>query len=440
MSIPKRRIITPRIITTEPGGRSRRLLVAVVLLAVWTWASYQFGRDGFDLGIIAPPEQVLDSGRKLERLRAEYKTLKSQAEEIGKTGQEMSNAQKMAEDEISRLQDERMSLIKQVSTLTESIAANKLQLDIKGVEVSPGSEPGSFEYRVIIEPLQGVYGAANGMLKLAVTGESDGNPVVVNMSEDDGIQEDGRRIFGLHQYLRGTLKFSEQFAPKAVNLELITGDDTANPLAHNYEWSDVLTEQQSQQEGMDPNERVIDDLRKENLALVIKMAKQERAMEKAKLSAADSGDVKKLEQEKVSMTKEIEQLKQMVSELSGKLKIKAISLKPKQKKGSVEIGITVTRTIIDGQRLNGVMTFSLAGQENGEDKVYPLEQLTSDQKLNYKLGFKNYQEIKEPLLLPKGFTPQKIIIHVKSENIQIDDLNEEFDWPELAGESKEKSS
>ena len=135
-----------------------------------------------------------------------------------------------------------------------------------------------------------------------------------------------------------------------------------------------------------------------------------------------------------------EQLKEKVSELSGKLKIKTISLKPKQKNGSVEIGITVTRTIIDGQRLNGVMTFSLAGQENGEDKVYPLEQLTSDQKPNYKLGFKNYQEIKEPVLLPKGFTPQKIIIHVKSENIQIDDLNEEFDWPELAGESKDKSS
>ncbi len=439
MSIPKKRIVTPQISTSVPGRFSKWLFVILLLLAAWTWAAYQFGRDGFELGIVDPPEQVVTSGRQLAELRTEYKALKRRADAIGKSGQEMSNAQKMAMDEISSLQDERMSLIKEVATLNESVAAHKLQLDLKDIEVRPGAEIGTFEYMVTVEPLQGIDGSAHGMLKLSVNGATDGEPEVVNMSEDDGVQDDNRRVFGLHQNLKGTLRFPEGFSPKSINLELITGEDKTSPLSHSYEWSDVLLEQQSPKEEAEYSERVIDDLRRKNLALMIKMAKHER-VEQKRLAAESNKQPDKLELERVSMAREIEKLKQKVSELRGKFKIKTISLKPKQKNGSVEIGITVTRTIIDGQKLNGVMTFSLAGQENSEDKVYQLEQLTSDQKTDYKLGFKNYQEIKEPLMLPEGFTPQKILIHVESENIELDELNEEFDWPELAADTKGKKS
>jgi len=439
MSKSRRRIVTPQISTSQPGRFSKWLFVILLLIVAWTWAAFQFGRDGFELGIVDPPEQVVTSGRQLAELRAEYKALKRRADAIGKSGQEMSNAQKMAMDEISSLQAERMSLIKEVATLNESVAAHKLQLDLKDIEIRPGPEIGTFEYLVTVEPLQGIDGSAHGMLKLSVNGANDGEPEMVNMSEDDGVQDDNRRVFGLHQNLKGTLRFPEGFSPKSINLELITGEDETNSLSHSYEWSDVLLEQQSPKEEAEYNEKVIDDLRRKNLALMIKMAKHERA-EKKRLAAESNKQPDKLELERVSMAREIEKLKQKVAELRGKFKIKAISLKPKQKNGSMEIGITVTRTITDGQKLNGLMTFSLAGQENSEDKIYQLAQLTSDQKTDYKLGFKNYQEIKEPLMLPEGFTPQKILIHVESENIELDDLNQEFDWPELVADTKGKKS
>ncbi len=422
----------------NPSGLLKRLIVALALLVAWTWTAYQFGRDGFELGIVDPPEQVVNSGRQLEQLRSEYKALKRRADAIGKSGQEMSNAQKMAMDEISRLQDERTSLIKDISVITESAEEHKLRLDVKDVEVRPSVEAGIFDYTVTIEPQQGADWAANGTLKLAVVGATDGESAVVNMSEDDGIQEDNRRIFGLHQVLSGTLQLPDDFTPEAITMEVVTGDDTANPLTQKYDWSDVLLSQQLQQDGADSTDSMIDNLKKSNLALMIKMAKYERA-EQQRLEAASSGEASKLEQERESMAQEIAQLKQKVLELSGKLKIREISLKPKAK-GVVEMEVTVTRTIIDGQRLIGVMTISLAGVENDEEIIYPLEKLAADQKLNYKLGFKNYQTIKEPLQLPKGFVPQKIMIHVESENIEIEQLNEEFDWLELAEKAKGKKT
>ncbi len=422
----------------NPGGLLKRLIVALALLVAWTWAAYQFGRDGFELGIVDPPEQVVNSGRQLEQLRSEYKALKRRADAIGKSGQEMSNAQKMAMDEISRLQDERTSLIRDISAITESAEEHKLRLDVKDVEIRPGFEAGKFDYTVTIEPQQGVDWAANGTLMLAVVGATDGEPVVINMSEDDGIQEDNRRIFGLHQNLRGTIQLPEEFTPEAITMEVVTGDDTANPLMQKYDWSDVLLSQQLQQDGAVSTDSTIDKLKKSNLALMIKMAKYERA-ERRRLEAAKSGAPSKLEQERDSMAQEIAQLKKKVDELSGKLKIRGISLKPKAK-GVVEMEVTVTRTIIDGQRLMGVLSVSLAGVENDAEVVYPLEKLTADQKLNHKLGFKNYQTVKEPLQLPKGFVPQKIMIHVESENIEIEQLNDEFDWLELAEKAKGKKT
>jgi hypothetical protein len=437
MPISRRRIVTPQISFDEPRFFSKWLVVGLVLFAAWTWGAYQFGRDGFELGIVDPPEQVVTSGRQLEHLRAEYKALKRRAEAIGKSGQEMSNAQKMATDEISRLQDERTSLIKEISALKESAAEHKLQLELKDIEIRPGIEEGTFDYMVTVEPLQGIYGSANGMLKLSVNGENDGEPEVVNMSEDDGVQDKNRRVFGLHQYLKGTLRFPEEFSPKSVNLELVTGEDETNPLAHSYDWSDVLLEQQSPQEQVAHTEKQIDDLRKKNLALMIKMVKFERAEQK-RMAAKANEKPNQLELERAAMAREIEGLKQQVAELKGKLIIKDMSLKSIDKGNSVEIELTVTRSVSDGQKLNGIMTLSLSGQEGGTDKVYSLEQLTSDQKLNYKLGFKNYQEIKESLQIPKGFTPHKILIHIESENLDLDELNEEFDWPELADADKQE--
>ena len=445
MSIPKKRIITPHIVSSDSSGISLRLILVIVLILAWTWAAYQFGRDGFELGIIDPPEQVLDSGRQLEQLRSEYKALKRRADAIGKSGQEMSNAQKMAADEAIRLQDDRTKLIKEMSTLNESAAAHKLQLSIKDVEIRPGSESGSFEYKVTVEPLKGVDGVTTGMLKLAISGATDGNPTVIEVPQSAGGLADNHRVFSLSQDLTGILMLPDEFLPEAVTLELITGDDTANPLTHRYGWPEVLSKQQPDQDAANNADMLIEDLKKENLALKIKLAKTEtvdRSGEGSTSAGTSTGNqqLEELEQQRDSMAREIEQLKQKVSELRGKFVIKDISLKPKGERGGIEFNITITRSIIDGKRLNGVMTVSLAGTEDEEEKVYTLDQLTSDQKVDYKLGFKNYQEIKQPLLLPKGFVPGKIMIHIAPENTEIEELNQEFDWKALAGESKPKKS
>ena len=80
------------------------------------------------------------------------------------------------------------------------------------------------------------------------------------------------------------------------------------------------------------------------------------------------------------------------------------------------------------------MYVSLSGTEDDKPKVYTHEQITPDKKNKYRIGFRNFQEIKETLIVPKGFTPEKMLIHVAPENDNIQELKEEYDWEKLTSE------
>ena len=423
MSVPKKRIKTPNIVTTANRGNSKRLIVVLVLFVIWTLAAYLLGHGGFGLSGISSSQSDSDSGRQLEQLRSEYQAFKERAEELGRTDQESSSGI------IAQLRDERKELVKDMSILGSSTALQNLQLKIKDIEITPGSESGTFEYKVTIEPMSGESAAATGMLKLAIAGETNGKPEVFEVPQKAEGLEENHRVFDLSQQLTGVMKLPAKFSPEAITLELVTGNDTANPLTHKYTWSDVLSRTRAVRSMAGSKDKIIDDLKKENLALKIKLSKMAVAgQDNVASSVSGEPQVMELQQQRDAMAQEIEQLKQKVIDLKGRFVIPKISIDTDAKDGGIEFRVTVSRSVNDGERIQGAMTVALAGTEGGEDKLYTLDKLTSGKKSEYVLGFKNYQEIKQPLILPNGFEPEKLIVHIVAENNEMQELNQEFDW------------
>lgn len=372
-----------------------RIFVSMILIAAWTWGVYLVGRQGIGSGGVDSSE----SGRP----QTEYEAM--QRKESGAAG------------------------------------TPKLQLHIKDIAIIPGEKEGSYKYKVTVEPLIGKDGVAAGMLKLIVSGEKDGEEQVIEIPDTKNELENGYRPFSLSQDLVGDVAVPEGFKPDRVALELFTGEDTANPLIHKYSWTDVLSEQKQEEVKVNENEKALADLERENLALKIKLAKAESAAESAQSGGADAsgqggdGIVQGLKQERDAMAKELEQLKEKISDLRGKVEIKTVSLSPKGGGGEVEFYVSVGRTVQDGDRLTGIMQISLIGTEDDQQKVYTQEQITSDKKARYRLGFRNFQEIKESIFIPKGFTPEKMTIQIVPENEGMKELNEVYEWKKLTGES-----
>jgi hypothetical protein len=367
-----------------------RLFVTLILIAAWTWGVYLVGREGIGSG-----EDSVEGNKP----QTEYEAMKSGIA----TG--------------------------------KSDVPPKLQLHIKDIAIIPEDKESTFKYKITVEPLIGRSGVATGMLKLLISGENDGDDQVVEIPDAEKELENGRRPFSLSQELVGDVVLPKGFEPEKLALELFTGEDTNNPLIQKYSWPDVLGEKQQQGEATDEDENVLSELERENLALKIKLAKAEATLPAdSSTPALSDGMVQELKKERDSMAKEIVDLKQKISDLSGKIKIKDIRVKTKLLSREVDFYISVTRTIQDGTRLTGAMYVSLSGMDDDIKKIYNHGQLTPDNKNKYRLGFRNFQEIQETIVVPKGFTPEKMIIHVVPENENIQEFRQEYDWKELTSE------
>jgi hypothetical protein len=389
MAVQPKRIVTPRISTSGSSGFPVRYIVILILLAAWGWVAYLIGRDGFGSGDSGPQQSSVP--------QTEYEAMQ-QAGSVGKLD-----------------------------------ASARLQLLVKDISIVPTDDGGSYKYKVTVEPLLGRSGVATGMLKLVISGENDGDEQVVEIPGAKNELEDGRRPFTLSQDLVGDVNIPKGFEPEKVSLELFTGEGSTDPLIQKYSWSDVVAKKEQKATKVSADEERLSELERENLSLKIKLAKAEaKAMPAAQAAVGISGGtVQELKIERDAMAKEIEKLKQEVSNLSVKVKIEDISVKTKLLSREVDFYIYVTRTIQDGNKLTGAMYVSLAGIVDDQPKVYTHEQITADELTNYKLGFRNYQEIKKTLIVPKGFTPEKIIIRVVPDDKAIKELTREFDWKQL---------
>jgi hypothetical protein len=389
MAVQSKRIVTPKITTSDSSSFPVRLIVILLLLVALSWAIYLigtewFGSDESDLGESDKPQ-------------TEYEAIK-QSGGIGKFD-----------------------------------TPSKLQLHIKDIAITPAEKDGSYKYKITVEPLIGRSGVATGTLKLVISGENDGDEQSIEIPGAKNELENGRRPFSLSQDIVGNVAIPKGFDPEKVSLELFTGENTTNPLIQKYSWSDVFSKKRQRGSQVSASEKKISELERENLALKIKLAKAEaKAAPAAEASVGlRGGTVQELKIERDAMAKEIETLKQRVSDLSVKVEIEDVRLQLKPLSREVDFYVYVTRTIQDGDKLTGAMYVSLSGNEGDENKTYTHEYITPDSLDNYKIGFRNYQEVNQTLIVPKGFTPKKMIIHIVPDDKEIKELKREFDWKEF---------
>ncbi len=84
--------------------------------------------------------------------------------------------------------------------------------------------------------------------------------------------------------------------------------------------------------------------------------------------------------------------------------------------------------------VKGQVAFSLEGAQNGVATTYELEQLLPEEaSAGWPFAFRYFQDFDRELVLPEGFTPQKINVEVISNTKSIASVKQSFDW--LAGSS-----
>ena len=102
-------------------------------------------------------------------------------------------------------------------------------------------------------------------------------------------------------------------------------------------------------------------------------------------------------------------------------------------RGSEEREYTIRLVLVQVKRhsrkVSGDVEISIAGQMNGVEKSFQYAQLLpADAPKKWAFSFRYFQDFDRQVILPDGFTPERIIVQVKSRTRSISSIEASYSW------------
>jgi len=98
------------------------------------------------------------------------------------------------------------------------------------------------------------------------------------------------------------------------------------------------------------------------------------------------------------------------------------------------VRLVLVQVMQHDRSVKGEVNFSLEGEQDGVATTYKLQELLpEDGKSSWPFAFRYFQDFDREVILPDGFSPQKINVEVKSGTKSIASVTESYDW--VAGTS-----
>lgn len=86
------------------------------------------------------------------------------------------------------------------------------------------------------------------------------------------------------------------------------------------------------------------------------------------------------------------------------------------------------------RKVSGDVALSVTGNEEGVEKTYALEDLLpADASIDWPFSFRYFQNFDRQIVLPDGFTPERVRVEVRSRTRSIDSIEENFAWATSQG-------
>ena len=111
------------------------------------------------------------------------------------------------------------------------------------------------------------------------------------------------------------------------------------------------------------------------------------------------------------------------------LRVQDLKLKKGKDERQYHVRLVLVQVMQHDRSVKGEVDFSIEGAQDGVDVTYALEQLLpADADSKWPFSFRYFQDFDRELVLPAGFTPEKINIEVKSRTKSIASIKQSFLW------------
>jgi len=98
------------------------------------------------------------------------------------------------------------------------------------------------------------------------------------------------------------------------------------------------------------------------------------------------------------------------------------------------VRLVLVQAMKHDRKVSGDVNLSIVGDQNGTETTYAYTQLVpEDADQSWPFSFRYFQNFDRQLVLPDGFTPEKITVEVRSRTRSISSIEESFAWATSQG-------
>ncbi|MDH3432699.1 MAG: hypothetical protein OEM60_02455, partial [Gammaproteobacteria bacterium] len=119
---------------------------------------------------------------------------------------------------------------------------------------------------------------------------------------------------------------------------------------------------------------------------------------------------------------------------SAGLRVQDLRLTRGESERAYNIRLVLVQSLKHDRKVTGDVSLTIEGEEAGEAATYDYSQLQpADTSASWPFGFRYFQDFDREIVLPDGFTPEKITIEVRSKTRSIDSIEESYSWTTSLG-------
>lgn len=116
------------------------------------------------------------------------------------------------------------------------------------------------------------------------------------------------------------------------------------------------------------------------------------------------------------------------------LRVQNLKLSRGKAEREFRIRLVLVQAMQHDRKVTGDVSLSVEGSQNGVEKSYALaELLPAEEKDAWEFSFRYFQDLDRLLVLPDGFTPERITVEVRSRTRSIPSIEESFAWKTSQG-------
>jgi len=116
------------------------------------------------------------------------------------------------------------------------------------------------------------------------------------------------------------------------------------------------------------------------------------------------------------------------------LRVQNLKLSRGKAEREFKIRLVLVQAMQHDRKVTGDVSLSVEGSQNGVDKTYALAELVpAEDKGAWEFSFRYFQDFDRLLVLPDGFTPERINVEVRSRTRSIASIEESFAWKTSQG-------